>query len=278
MTPRIIPLVEIAGLELEIAGKKLLKGIGFQIAANERLALVGESGSGKSLTALSILGLHPKNALVYAEKMNFKEKSLIGLNEKNWREIRTRKIGIIFQEPQSSLNPSMRCGKQLKEVLNTHTSLTKKQQRKKIEAALRDVQLNDTRLILEAYPHALSGGQKQRLMIAMALLCEPSLLIADEPTTALDVTVHKDILELLLKLQKKLGMSILFISHDLKLVKDFAQRVIVMKEGEILEENNTDALFDSPKHPYTKGLLFARPTIEFRYKRLPTLELSLIHI
>ena len=248
MTQRIIPLIEIAGLELEIAGKKLLNGISFQIAANERLALVGESGSGKSLTALSILGLHPKNLLVYAEKMNFKEKSLIGLDEKNWREIRTRKIGMIFQEPQSSLNPSMRCGKQLKEVLNTHTSLTKKQQRKKIEAALREVQLNDKTLILEAYPHALSGGQKQRLMIAMALLCEPNLLIADEPTTALDVTVQKDILELLLKLQKKHGMSILFISHDLKLVKDFAQRVIVMKEGEILEENNTDALFDSPKH------------------------------
>ena len=272
MTQRIIPLIEIAGLELEIAGKKLLNGISFQIAANERLALVGESGSGKSLTALSILGLHPKNLLVYAEKMNFKEKSLIGLDEKNWREIRTRKIGMIFQEPQSSLNPSMRCGKQLKEVLNTHTSLTKEQQRKKIEAALREVQLNDNTLILEAYPHALSGGQKQRLMIAMALLCEPNLLIADEPTTALDVTVQKDILELLLKLQKKHGMSILFISHDLKLVKDFAQRVIVMKEGEILEENNTDALFDSPKHSYTKGLLFARPTIEFRYKRLPTLE------
>ena len=272
MTKQIIPLIEIAGLELEIAGKKLLKGIGLQIAANERLALVGESGSGKSLTALSLLGLHPKNALVRAEKMTFKEKPLIGLEEKNWREIRTRKIGMIFQEPQSSLNPSMRCRKQLQEVLNTHTSLPKKQQRKKIDAALREVQLNDTTHILDAYPHALSGGQKQRLMIAMALLCEPNLLIADEPTTALDVIVQKEILELLLKLQKRYGMSILFISHDLKLVKDFAQRVMVMKEGEILEENNTQALFDTPKHSYTKGLLFARPTIDLRYKRLPTLE------
>ena len=270
MTQRIIPLIEIDGLELEIDGKKLLKGIDFKIAANERLALVGESGSGKSLTALTLMGLHPKNALVHAEKMTFKEKPLVGLDEKKWREIRTRKIGIIFQEPQSSLNPSMRCGKQLQEVLTTHTSLPKKQQRKKIDAALREVQLNNTTLIFEAYPHALSGGQKQRLMIAMALLCQPNLLIADEPSTALDITVQKEILELLLKLQKKHGMSILLISHDLKLVKDFAQRVIVIKEGEILEENNTQALFDTPKHSYTKGLLFARPNIELRYKRLPS--------
>lgn len=266
------PLIKVAGLQLHIEGQQLLDDLHFEIGPNERLAIVGESGSGKSLTALSLLGLQPKKAKLEANVMLFKGQPLNSLSEAAWRNIRTRQIGMIFQEPQSSLNPSMRCGKQLQEVLQTHSSLTPKQQKEQIEAALEEVQLHPKEHILKAYPHALSGGQKQRLMIAMALLCKPDLLLADEPTTALDVTVQKEILDLLLALQEKHGMSIVFISHDLALVKKFAQRVMVMRKGKIVETNTAKLLFENPQHPYTKGLLFARPKMEQRYRKLPTLQ------
>lgn len=266
------PLIKVAGLQLHIEGQQLLDDLHFEIGPNERIAIVGESGSGKSLTALSLLGLQPKKAKLEANVMSFKGQPLNSLSEAAWRNIRTRQIGMIFQEPQSSLNPSMRCGKQLQEVLQTHSSLTPKQQKEQIEAALEEVQLHPKEHILKAYPHALSGGQKQRLMIAMALLCKPDLLLADEPTTALDVTVQKEILDLLLALQQKHGMSIVFISHDLALVKKFAQRVMVMRKGKIVETNTAKLLFENPQHPYTKGLLFARPKMEQRYRKLPTLQ------
>ena len=272
MNRNVSPLLNISGLNLLLGGQTLLRNISLQIAPNERVALVGESGSGKSLTALSLLGLQPKTAVLKAKELTFKEQSLLNLSERKWRQLRARKIGIVFQEPQSSLNPSMRCGKQLQEVLQLHTSLSAQKQREKIETALEEVQLLPKEHILNAYPHALSGGQKQRLMIAMALLCQPELLLADEPTTALDVTVQKEILELLLQLQIKHGMSILFISHDLALVKTFAERVVVMKDGQIVETNSAKALFKSPQHPYTKGLLFARPDLQKRYQKLPTVE------
>ena len=167
---------------------------------------------------------------------------------------------MVFQEPQSSLNPSMQCGKQLLEVLQQHSNLSKIKQKDKIKDALLEVQLNEPERIINSYPHQISGGQKQRVMIAMALLCHPQLLIADEPTTALDVTVQKEIIELLKVLQKKRNMSILFISHDLGLVKKLADRVMVMYKGKIIEENTATKLFDKPIAPYTKGLLFARPS------------------
>ena len=179
---------------------------------------------------------------------------------------------MIFKEPQSSLNPSIRCGAQLLEVLQQHTSLSKKAQKAKITEALLEVQLSAPERIFNSYPHEISGGQKQRVMIAMALLCRPQLLIADEPTTALDVTVQKDIIELLKRLQKKRNMSVLFISHDLALVKKLADRVMVMYQGKIIEENTSLGLFTQPIAPYTKGLLFARPSTKKRLFPLPTLK------
>ena len=265
-------LLKVDQLHLEIDGKQLLKQISFQLSKNEIVAVVGESGSGKSLLALSLLGLQPKNATVFAKQLLFQKESLLTLKSKAWQNIRGNKMGMIFQEPQSSLNPSMRLGKQLLEVLQQHTRFSKKEQNQKIEEALLEVQLTDPKRIIKSYPHQISGGQKQRVMIAMALLCHPQLLIADEPTTALDVTVQKEIIELLKRLQKKRNMSILFISHDLVLVKKLADRVLVMYQGKIVEENKTDVLFKNPEQAYTKGLLFARPSTTERWSPLPTLD------
>lgn len=265
-------LLEVNALILKIEGKTVLNTLSFELAENEILALVGESGSGKSLTALSLMGLVPKKAKLQAERLLFKQKELLELDQKAWQQIRGNSIGMVFQEPQSSLNPSMRCGKQLEEVLKQHTQEPKKSQTEKVLKALTEVQLQDPQRIFKSYPHELSGGQKQRVMIAMALLCEPQLLIADEPTTALDVTVQKEIIELLKRLQKRRKMSILFISHDLTLVRRLADRVCVMYNGQIIENNTTELLFTKPKEAYTKGLLNARPSTQSRIFPLPTLK------
>ena len=264
-------LVEIKNLNLKIKSKRILKNISFSILKNETVAIVGESGSGKTLTALSLIGLIPNYSLISNDKMNFLNISLTNSTESIWRSIRGKEIGIIFQEPNSSLNPSMKCGKQLLEVLETHYFNTKNENTKIILSAFKDVQLDDFERIYNSYPHQLSGGQKQRVMIAMAILCKPKLLIADEPTTALDVTVQKEIILLLKSLQKKYKMSILFISHDLNLVKYFAYKVFVMKNGEIIESGVKEKLFKNPQKSYTKGLLFARPSIEKRLRTLPVI-------
>ena len=264
-------LVEVQNLSLKIENKKILKNISFSILTNETVAIVGESGSGKTLTALSLIGLIPNNSLISTNKMSFLNTSLTNNTEKVWRSIRGNEIGIIFQEPHSSLNPSMKCGKQLLEVLETHSLKNKNENKKIIFSALKDVQLDDFERIYNSYPHQLSGGQKQRVMIAMAILCKPKLLIADEPTTALDVTVQKEIILLLKSLQKKYKMSILFISHDLNLVKYLANRVFVMKNGKIIESGVKEELFNNPQKSYTKGLLFAKPPLEKRLKTLPTI-------
>ena len=264
-------LVEVQNLSLKIENKKILKNISFSILTNETVAIVGESGSGKTLTALSLIGLIPNNSLISTNKMSFLNTSLTNNTEKVWRSIRGNEIGIIFQEPHSSLNPSMKCGKQLLEVLETHSHKNKNENKKIIFSALKDVQLDDFERIYNSYPHQLSGGQKQRVMIAMAILCKPKLLIADEPTTALDVTVQKEIILLLKSLQKKYKMSILFISHDLNLVKYLANRVFVMKNGKIIESGVKEELFNNPQKSYTKGLLFAKPSLEKRLKTLPTI-------
>ena len=264
-------LVEIKNLNLKIKSKRILKNISFSILKNETVAIVGESGSGKTLTALSLIGLIPNYSLISNDKMNFLNISLTNSTESIWRSIRGKEIGIIFQEPNSSLNPTMKCGKQLLEVLETHYFNTKNENTKIILSAFKDVQLDDFERIYNSYPHQLSGGQKQRVMIAMAILCKPKLLIADEPTTALDVTVQKEIILLLKSLQKKYKMSILFISHDLNLVKYFAYKVFVMKNGEIIESGVKEKLFKNPQKSYTKGLLFARPSIEKRLRTLPVI-------
>lgn len=263
-------LLEVKDLSIEIGSKRLVDSIGFSLDENQTLAIVGESGSGKSLTTLSLLGLLPEHSKLHAQKIQFGSLSLLDLEKKAWQQLRGEAIGMVFQEPQSSLNPSMRCGVQVLEVLQQHRSSEEASQEVVLKA-FEQVLLPDPKRIFKAYPHELSGGQKQRVMIAMALICQPKLLICDEPTTALDVTVQKEILALLKQLQQQYKMSILFISHDLSLVRSFADSVLVMQGGKIVEQGSAKGLFSKPQHPYTKGLLSARPPLDHRPERLITL-------
>ena len=263
-------LLEVKDLSIEIGSKRLVDSIGFSLDENQTLAIVGESGSGKSLTALSLLGLLPEHSKLHAQKIQFGSLSLLDLEKKAWQQLRGEAIGMVFQEPQSSLNPSMRCGLQVLEVLQQHRSSEEASQEVVLKA-FEQVLLPDPKRIFKAYPHELSGGQKQRVMIAMALICQPKLLICDEPTTALDVTVQKEILALLKQLQQQYKMSILFISHDLSLVRSFADSVLVMQGGKIVEQGSAKGLFSKSQHPYTKGLLSARPPLDHRPERLITL-------
>ena len=264
-------LVEIKNLYLEIKGKLILNNISFSFGYNEIIGVVGESGSGKSLIALTLIGLQPEQSKIKAEKLNFLNSDLRSFTPKKWQKYRGSFQGMIFQEPQSSLNPTLKCGKQLIEVLNLNRKMSLNEKKGLIVDTLNEVQLLDANRIMNSYPHQLSGGQKQRIMIAMALLCNPKLLIADEPTTALDTTIQREILLLLRVLQKKYKMSIFFISHDLALIKQLADKVLVMRKGVIVESNNTKDLFLNPQHGYTKGLISSRPRIDTRVEKLPTL-------
>jgi len=263
-------LVEVVNASLLINNEYILKNISFYIGKEEIVGIVGESGSGKSLTALSLIGLLPENSKLKAKNFIFNYQDLRGLSTKDWKSIRRSKIGMVFQEPQSSLNPSLTCGKQLLEAVKNDKKIDSTKKKELVKKVLNEVQLFDDKRIAKSYPHELSGGQKQRVMIAMALLCNPKLLIADEPTTALDVTVQKEIIQLLKSLQVKYKMSILFISHDLSLVKKLADRVLVMNNGKIVESGDTNKIFRNPNHNYTKGLVFARPDNKIRLERLPT--------
>ena len=263
-------LVEVVNASLHINNQYILNNISFYIGKEEIVGIVGESGSGKSLTALSLIGLLPKNSKLKAKKYSFNYQDLRELSSKDWQSLRRSKIGMVFQEPQSSLNPSLTCGKQLLESVKNDKKIESSKKKQLIKKVLHEVQLFDDKRITKSYPHELSGGQKQRVMIAMALLRNPKLLIADEPTTALDVTVQKEIIHLLKTLQSKYKMSILFISHDLSLVKKLADRVLVMNNGKIVESGDTDKIFKNPNHNYTKGLVFARPDNKIRLERLPT--------
>ncbi|MDA9184022.1 ABC transporter ATP-binding protein [Flavobacteriaceae bacterium] len=267
-------LLSLEKLSLALSGKTILHDISFNLNSNEILAVVGESGSGKSVTAQAIMGLlPPKKTQVKKGSIQFNGKNLLTQTSSDWQQLRGKEIGMIFQEPQSSLNPSMRCGKQVAEMGRQHffPSLPKKELKEKVLSAFEEVQLPDPERVFNAYPHQLSGGQKQRVMIAMALLCQPKLLIADEPTTALDVLVQQDIIQLIKHLQKQNNMSVLFISHDLSLVANLADTIAVMQEGKLVEIGETKEIFASPKHPYTQGLLGARPATSQRVKWLPTL-------
>ena len=265
------PLLQVEDLSISFQERLLINRFSFVINYNEILAIVGESGSGKSLTALSIAGLLFQTPLtVSSHKMKLSGQELSYLSQKDWQTIRGRKLGMVFQEPQSSLNPSMRCGPQVMERMQ-QTKIGKPQDyRYKVLEAFDKVQLPQPERIFKAYPHELSGGQKQRVMIAMALIGSPKLMIADEPTTALDVTVQKDILNLIKGQQKAHKMSVLFISHDLSLVAHFADRVLVIHQGRLVESGTVAEIFKSPKDPYTQGLLYARPKPDKRLKRLPT--------
>ncbi|MCH1417327.1 MAG: ABC transporter ATP-binding protein [Flavobacteriaceae bacterium] len=268
-------LLSIDHLSLSIGGNPILTDINLRVEPNEIVALVGESGSGKSVTAQAIMGLLPKKQTqIDNGQISFNDQNLLELSSTEWEQLRGNDLGVIFQEPQSSLNPSMRCGEQIEEVGRKHLSknLSKKALKEKVLAALAQVQLPHPERIYAAYPHQLSGGQKQRIMIAMALFCAPKLLIADEPTTALDVLVQKDIIELIKSLQDEHQMSVLFISHDLSLVANLADRIAVMQAGKIVEYAPTKELFKHPQHPYTKGLLNTRPSKNKRLQALPTLK------
>ena len=237
--------------------------VSFDIRKGETLALVGESGSGKSVTALSIMKLLPYPAASHPSgKIMFKGKDLIGLSEREIRHIRGADITIIFQEPMTSLNPLHTIERQIGEILLLHRGLTGPAARTRIIELLNQVGIPNPAQRLKSYPHQMSGGQRQRVMIAMALANEPDLLIADEPTTALDVTVQAQILKLLKELQGRLGMAMLFITHDLGIVRKIADRVCVMKDGKIVERNSVESIFKSPQHPYTQALLAAEPRMQ----------------
>lgn len=236
-----------------------VRGVNLSLRAGETLGLVGESGSGKSISALSILQLLPGNAECLGT-ITYEGKSLLDYSDKQMRSIRGHEISMIFQEPMTALNPLHTIEKQICEMLGLHLGLQNTAASKRALELLELVGIREAKSRLSSYPHELSGGQRQRAMIAMALACEPKILIADEPTTALDVTVQRQILSLLADLQKKLGMAILFISHDLNLIRHVSDRICVMKDGEIVEQGATKQVFTSPEHPYTIDLLNAEPS------------------
>ena len=249
-----------------------VKALSFDIKKGESLGIVGESGSGKSVTALSIMRLLPQPpAKIETGEILFKNKNILDFSDQELREVRGNHISMIFQEPMTSLNPVFTIGNQIDEALILHQKMNKKQARKKSIELLEQVQMLDPAGRVNSYPHQLSGGQRQRVMIAMAIACNPDLLIADEPTTALDVTIQKQIIELLKELQKNLNMSIIFISHDLGVISEISQRVLVMKDGKVVEEGSTKNIFKNPQHNYTKGLIACRPTLDVKTARLPTI-------
>ena len=251
-----------------------VRGVSFDVPANTTVALVGESGSGKSVSALAILGLLPAaNASVLpGSAITYRNRDLLHLTPRDLTALRGAEISMVFQEPMSSLNPVFSIGFQLMEVLKKHLGLSSKRARERAIKLLQEVGIPDSHIRVDAYPHQLSGGQQQRVMIAMAIACEPRLLIADEPTTALDITVQKQILTLLSELRQRRHMSMLFITHDLGLVAEVADYVVVMRDGEIREQGEVKQIFSAPQDAYTKALLACRPPLDRRPQRLPVVE------
>ena len=247
-----------------------LKGVSFTVAENTTVALVGESGSGKSVSAMAILGLLPANARIGGQ-IRLAGRSLLDANAAELRALRGAQVSMIFQEPMSSLNPVFTVGEQIAEVLRLHLRLTARAARARAVQLLDEVGIPEPALRARSYPHELSGGQQQRVMIAMAIACEPRLLIADEPTTALDVTIQAQILELLRRLQRERRMSMLFITHDLSVVGELAEQVVVMRNGLVLEQGRTLEVFARPMHPYTRALLACRPSLTSRPRHLPVI-------
>lgn len=250
----------------------VVKNISFSIGDNEILGIVGESGSGKSVSSLAILGLLPEKNSTIEGNIFFDDEDILTYTSKDFLQIRGQKIGMIFQEPMSSLNPTLTCGFQVAEVLKQHTQLSRKEIEEEVIALFSKVKLPRPEEMYTSYPHQISGGQKQRVMIAMAIACKPKLLIADEPTTALDVTVQKEIIALLKEIQIENQMSILFISHDLALVSEIADNVLVMHRGALVEKGKTSQVFKEPEKDYTKALINSKPKLDRRYKVLPTVK------
>ncbi|RNA65948.1 ABC transporter ATP-binding protein [Alteribacter keqinensis] len=250
-----------------------VKGVSFNVGSKEVVCVVGESGCGKSVMSLSIMQLLPKhNGSIDKGQILFKGKDLADLTESEMNSVRGKDISMIFQEPMTALNPVLTIGFQLDEVLLNHTDASKEQVRKKSIQLLKDVGISRSEQIVHEYPHQLSGGMRQRVMIAMAIACEPALLIADEPTTALDVTVQAQILELIKKIQNDKGMAVMLITHDLGVVAEMADKVVVMYAGQVVEQSDVDRIFHDPKHPYTKALLGSIPKLDEKEEELYTIK------
>ena len=257
---------------------EVLHGVSFSINKGEVLGLVGESGSGKSVSSLAIMGLLDKKIakitkgeIIFHQNNGEKTLHLEDFEEKDFQKLRGKHIAMIFQEPMTALNPVKKCGPQVDEMILTHFNISKQEAKKKTLELFKEVLLPDIERAYNAYPHELSGGQRQRIMIAMAISCEPEMLIADEPTTALDVTVQKTILSLISSLQNKHNMSVLFISHDLGVVKNMCNKAVVIYRGKIIEQNSIENIFNNAQEPYTKGLIASRPPLDYKTERLLTI-------
>ena len=250
----------------------IIENIDFHVDSKETVGIVGESGCGKSMTALSIMGLLPENASVSEGEIRLQGTNLLSISKDTYRKKRGKEMSMIFQVPMSSLNPVYTIGFQLIELLREHTNMSKSEAKKKAIEMLQTVGIPRPHEVINEYPHQLSGGMRQRVMIAMGLACNPDILIADEPTTALDVTIQAQILELMKKLQEQFDMAILLITHDLGVVAEICDRVIVMYAGQIVEEAPVLTLFGTPSHPYTKGLIASTPKIGDEKDRLHTIE------
>jgi oligopeptide/dipeptide ABC transporter ATP-binding protein len=270
-------LLEIDGLRVAFASEEggehaAVDGIDLAIAPGEFVGVVGESGSGKSVTALAAMGLIQPPGRVAAGSIRFAGRDLRGLPEREWQKLRGREMAMIFQEPMSSLNPVFPVGEQIAEVVRRHERVSARAARARAIEMLTLVGIPDPARRVDGYPHHFSGGMRQRVMIAIALACNPRLLIADEATTALDVTVQAQILDLLRRLRERLGLAVLLITHDLGVVAELVERVYVMYAGRIVETSPTAALFTNPAHPYTRGLLASIPSLDTRRARLPAIE------
>jgi len=251
---------------------RAVDGVSLRVEVGHTLGIVGESGSGKSVTSLTVMQLLASSAKIESGKVVLLGKDLVGMPEAEMRDIRGKEVSMIFQEPMTSLNPVFTVGSQVMEAIILHQNATSQEARKRTIELFREVGIPDPEQRVDSYPHQMSGGQKQRVMIAMALSCNPKLLIADEPTTALDVTIQAQILDMLRELRDQRGMAILFITHDLGVIAEIADEVLVMYRGEMVEHGSVLDIFSDPKHPYTKGLLACRPRLDSKYRRLPTVD------
>ncbi|MCD6366935.1 MAG: ABC transporter ATP-binding protein [Bacteroidales bacterium] len=273
-------LVEIQNLsvafENEGEERKVIDNLSFEIPAGKVLGILGESGSGKSLTALTLMHLLPKNAIIKQGKIHFfdEENTIdwLALTKKEQETVRAKKVAMIFQEPMTSFNPTLKLGKQVVETIIENLHFSSGKAKEKTISLFEEVKLPDPEKIFGSYPHEVSGGQKQRVMIAMALASEPELLIADEPTTALDVTVQKSILDLLKQVQQQRNLTVIFISHDISVLSEISDKLLVLYKGQLIETGTVRQIINNPRHPYTKGLMACRPTLEMKRKKLPTVQ------
>ena len=265
-------ILEIKDLTVSFDERTVVDNVSYTLWRGKTLGIVGESGSGKSVSSLAIMGLLPKNATVSGSAVLDGQTDLLALDEAGFRAVRGSRIAMIFQEPMTSLNPVQKCGEQVVEMLRLHENVDHKEARRRTIELFEEVLLPRPEKIFDSYPHEISGGQKQRVMIAMALICNPDIIIADEPTTALDVTVQKTILELLRDMQRKHDIAVIFITHDLGVIAQVADEIAVMYHGKIVEQGDANAILHSPQHSYTQGLLACRPPLHGRPRHLPTVE------